>query len=187
MDWDRTRCWVTGPGSRQAAIEAGVPAQAIDAPDEAAAQYDTEALWQVVQPTLKANQAVVIVRGSQADQADTAMQGVGRDWLAQQLKAAGIEVHPLAAYQRQSVVWSAAQQAQARLAASDGSVWVFSSAQALANLHTLLPAQDWAKAMALTTHARIAQAATDMGFGEVQICKPVLSALLASLESRHEQ
>ena len=187
LDWNHTRCWVTGPGSRQALTDAGIPTHAIDSPDEAAAQFDTEALWRVVQPQLRTNQTVLILRGSQADQADTAQEGVGRDWLMKQLQAAGVQVQTLAVYQRQCPVWDQALLAQACEAATDGSVWVFSSSQAVANLQKLLPDQDWSSAIALATHARIAQAATQAGFTQVQICKPVLAALIASLESRHEQ
>jgi uroporphyrinogen-III synthase len=43
------RFFVTGPGSRAALLQAGVAPERIDAPDFAAAQFDSEALWQVVQ------------------------------------------------------------------------------------------------------------------------------------------
>ena len=46
--------FVTGPGSVAALLRAGVPLAAIDAPSEAAAQFDSEALWQVVQPQVRA-------------------------------------------------------------------------------------------------------------------------------------
>jgi uroporphyrinogen-III synthase len=187
FDGRSTRCWVTGPGSRQALTDAGVPATAIDAPDDTVAQYDTEALWRVVQPALQTDKPVLILRGTEANQTHTAVEGVGRDWLMQQLQAAGVKVQTLAVYQRQCPVWSQAQQAQAVEAAFNGSVWLFSSSQAVVNLQKLLPDQNWSAAHALATHARIAQAASDAGFKHVQICKPVLAAMLASLESGHEQ
>lgn len=187
VDWATTRCWVTGPGSRQALLAAGVPAAAIDAPHESAAQFDTEALWQVVRPGLKKDQPVLILRGSEADQSDSQMQGVGRDWLTQQLQSVGVPVLARAVYQRQCPVWHQDQCAQAALAATDGSVWVLSSSQAVAHLQKLLPAQPWAAAKALATHERIAQAAHQIGFIQIKVCKPTLSALLASLESWHEQ
>lgn len=187
VDWQKTRCWVTGPGSRQALLAAGVPVQAIDAPDDSAAQYDTEALWQVVGPHLKQDQPVLILRGSEAEHSDASSEGVGRDWLMRQLQAAGVQVHARAVYQRQCPIWGEQERMQARQAAVDGSVWVFSSSQAVAHLHKLLPALQWTAAKALATHERIAQAARQIGFTQVQVCKPALSALLASLESWHEQ
>jgi uroporphyrinogen-III synthase len=181
--WGSTRCWATGPGTRQALLEAGVPQTLIDAPDEQAGQFDTEALWQVVRPVLLADKLVLILRGSDADQADTALEGVGRDWLMQQLQAAGLPVQTVAVYQRGCPIWDDLQREAARRAASDGSVWVFSSSQALVNLARLLPGQDWSLTKAITTHERIASAARQAGMVQVAICKPVLGHLLASLES----
>ena len=46
VEWpDGTRAWATGPGTRQALLGAGVPAEAIDAPSASAAQFDSETLW----------------------------------------------------------------------------------------------------------------------------------------------
>ncbi len=59
------RFWATGPGTRQALIEAGVAANAIDAPNADSAQFDSEALWQVVSPSLKKQAPVLIVRGNE--------------------------------------------------------------------------------------------------------------------------
>jgi uroporphyrinogen-III synthase len=181
--WGNTRSWATGPGTRQALIQAGVPAHLIDAPPMDAAQFDTEALWQVVHVGLQADKPVLILRGSEADQTDTAAQGVGRDWLMQQLALAGVTVHTLAVYQRGCPLWTQEQLLRASQAATDGSVWVFSSSQAVVNLQTLLPGQDWSRAVVLATHDRIGQAASLAGAGRVRICKPSVDALLASLES----
>jgi uroporphyrinogen-III synthase len=100
-----------------------------------------------------------------------------------QLALAGVTVNTLAVYERACPSWTQAQLGQASTAASDGSVWVFSSSQAVVNLQKLLPAQDWSAAIAIATHERIGSAASRMGAGRVLVCKPVLSALLASLES----
>jgi len=181
--WGSTRCWATGPGTRQALLQAGVPQSLIDAPDEQAGQFDTEALWQVVRPALQPAKPVLILRGSEADQIETAVQGVGRDWLMQQLQAAGVPVQTVAVYQRVCPQWDPVQRDMARQAGADGSVWVFSSSQAIVNLQKLLPTQDWSLAKAIATHERIARAATQAGIGQVVVCKPVLGSLLASLES----
>ena len=71
----------------------------------------------------------------------------------------------------------------ATAAASDGSVWVFTSSQAIAHLKQLLPDVLWKAAKAIATHDRIAQAAVQLGVGNVVVCKPALSELLSSLES----
>ena len=181
--WGITRCWATGPGTRQALLEAGVPVQLIDAPPADATQFDTEALWQVVHHGLLTDKPVLILRGSEADQDESAAQGVGRDWLMQQLAQAGVTVDTLAVYQRGCPEWTQEPLRLARLAASDGSVWVFSSSQAVFNLQKLLPGQDWSRALAVATHERIAQAARSAGFLSLQVCKPALEALQSSLES----
>jgi len=178
-----TRYWATGPGTQQALLQAGVFAERIDAPSADAAQFDTEALWQLVKHRVHADQQVLILRGADADQSESATEGVGRDWLMQQLQQAGVPVKTLAVYQRVCPRWDDAQRTSATSAATDGSVWVFTSSQALAHLKQLLPSVTWNAAMAIATHERIAQAATQMGMGKVVVCKPVWGAVLSSLES----
>lgn len=181
--WGLTRCWATGPGTRQALLEAGVPAGLIDSPNSNSQQFDTEALWHVVQHKLAPDQAVLILRGSDGSNPDSLDEGVGRDWLIKQLEAAGVKVDSMAVYQRQIPTWDELQKARAIQAAQDGSVWLISSSQSLVNLSQLLPGQDWLHAKCLTTHDRIADKAREMGFGKVLVCKPSMSDVLASLES----
>lgn len=181
--WGLTRCWATGPGTRQALLDAGVPIGLIDSPPPTSAQFDTEALWRVVQPKLQANRAVLVLRGSDADKPDSAAEGVGRDWLIRQLEGVGLQVESMAVYQRNLPVWDAPQLAQARLAATDGSIWMFSSSQSVYNLAQLVPQQDWFKARALATHDRIAEAALHLGFCDVKVSKPSMAEVLVSLES----
>ena len=181
--WGLTRCWATGPGTRLALLDAGVPVGLIDSPPSTAAQFDTEALWRVVQPQLASKRAVLLLRGSDADQPDSAAEGVGRDWLVQQLESLGVPVQTMAVYERKLPFWDATQLSSARQAGRDGSLWLFSSSQSVHNLSRLLPDEDWSTAKALTTHERIAQAALHLGFSEVKISKPSMSEVLASLES----
>jgi len=47
----------------------------------------------------------------------------------------------------------------------------------------LLRGQSWRHGVALATHPRIAQAARDIGFGQVHTAPPGLPALIASIES----
>jgi len=129
---------------------------------------------------------VLIVRGdSQAGASRTvpATAGAGRDWLAARLREAGAQVEMLAVYQRELPAWDAAQTALARLAAEDGTLWLLSSAESVANLQQLLPGQSWQKARALATHERIAAQAKQLGFGYVKQCRPALEDVVASIES----
>ncbi|MBK1683558.1 uroporphyrinogen-III synthase [Rhodoferax fermentans] len=186
-----TRAWCTGPGTHAALLAQGLPAQRVDAPPADGGQFDSEALWQQVQGQVGPGARVLIVRGDtrddDGDKPDSVDQpatpGVGRDWLAQTLRQAGVEVDFVVAYQRGAPVWGPTERALATQAASDGSVWLFSSAEAVGHLSSLLPGQSWAQARALATHARIAQAARDLGFAMVCESRPTLAHVLASIES----
>lgn len=173
-----TRAWSPGPGTSEALQQAGLAATQIDAPPAEASQFDSEALWTCVQAQLQAGQRVLIVRGSDAEG-----RGAGRDWLAQQLAAAGVAVAQVVAYRRLPPALGAAQLALARQAAQDGSVWLFSSSEAIGQLLRCLPAQDWSHARAVATHPRIAQAARRAGFGVVCESRPALTEVVASIES----
>jgi uroporphyrinogen-III synthase len=179
------RCWATGPGTHKALLQAGVPEVCIDSPSPEASQFDSEALWQRVGAQVQAGRAVLIVRGHDAAREPTAGpgQGTGRDWLAQQLDRAGASAQFVVAYERRPPVWTAAQRAAATRAATDGSVWCFSSSQAVTHLQQVLPAQDWSTARCVATHTRIAQTAKTLGFGDVHISRPLVADVLASLES----
>ena len=185
---DRPRAWVTGPGSRQALLREGVAAACIDLPALDAGQFDSEALWQQVSSQLKPGDRVLIVRGDDRPHDSTAASpeehaGTGRDWLATAIGALSACPEFVVAYQRRAPNWSAQEFVLARAAASDGSVWLLSSGQALANLCALMPSQPWQLARALATHSRIALAARQAGFGLVLESRPVLPELLLSIES----
>lgn len=178
-----TRVWSPGPGTVSALRHAGLPAQRIDAPRADAAQYDSEALWQVVAPQVRPGDRVLIVRGTSTPGAEG---GNGREWLAAQITAAGGAVDFVAAYERGAPRLDAAQQALARTAAGDGSIWLLSSSEAVTHLATALPGQRWDGARALVTHPRIAQAARATGFGSITECRPAFNDVAASIESLHE-
>ena len=183
--WEKgPRCWATGPGTHKALLQAGVPEACIDSPAADAMQFDSEALWQRVSSQVKAGKPVLIVRGNDPGVAsEGASVGTGRDWLAQQLQASGASVQFVVAYERRTPVWSTQQTTQAAEAAVDGSVWCFSSSQAIQHLVLALPGQSWAKARCIATHERIAQTAKTLGFGEVRLSRPSVSDVLRSLES----
>lgn len=175
------QAWATGPGTVQALRRAGLPDTLITAPPADAPQFDSEALWALVAPRVLAGHRVLIVRG--ADAADGSAQGAGRDWFARQVEAAGGCVDFVASYQRQRPSLDAGQAQQAQAAACDGSVWLFSSSEAVHNLQAVLPQQDWRAARAVATHARIAQAARAAGFALVRESRPALADVRASIES----
>ena len=188
----QTRAWAPGPGTCEALVLAGVDAALIDSPSADAEQFDSQHLWRVVEPQVAASDRVLIVRGcgssgglEAADhaKAESGAELVGRDWLARKLAAASAQVDFLTVYQRLPPAWSEAQLALAAQAAGAESVWLFSSAQALANLAHCLPGQDWRTARAVATHPRIAQAARTLGFAVVCLSRPSLDEVAASIES----
>jgi uroporphyrinogen-III synthase len=177
----RLRVWVTGPGSAQALLQAGVPTIVVDSPAPDAAGFDSQTLWAVVSAQVRAGFVLLVVRGR-----DALGGALGRPWLAEQVGLAGGAVAQLVAYERALPQWSAQQRAWASAAASDGSLWLFSSSQSVAHLLALLPGQSWRGARALATHARIADAARAAGFGVVAQARPSLVDVLASIESSDE-
>ncbi|WP_225781528.1 uroporphyrinogen-III synthase [Xenophilus sp. Marseille-Q4582] len=176
-----TRCWCTGPGTAAALREAGVPAAAIDSPPEAAQQFDSEALWAQVRAQVRSGTRVCIVRGGNAQG-----QPAGRDWLARTLADAGAQVDTLVAYRRLPPPADAAWQADVQQAVAARDVWLFSSSEAVIHLREAMagtPELDWAACRALATHARIADAARQLGFGQVQTVAPLLPSVLAALRA----
>jgi uroporphyrinogen-III synthase len=172
------RAWAPGPGTRDALLRAGVPLESIDTPAADAQQLDSQALWQQVGNQLGAGQRVLVVRGG-----DAGGKGAGRDWLAAQIAARGVAVETVVAYTRTAPAWSQAQLELAQRGADDGSLWLFSSSEAIANLRELLPHHRWEDARALATHPRIAEAASAVGFGVVSLSRPTLRDVVASIES----
>ena len=193
----KTRAWATGPGTMRILLRCGVDATLLDAPAFDADQFDSEALWAVVRYRVKAGTRVLIVRGAetsgrtpqaaldsaQEGAADAVAMGSGRDWFARQLTDAGVQVDFVVAYQRSASEFSAQQQSIASAAATDGSVWLLSSSEAIVNLAAGMPGQDWQCARAVVTHPRIASQARKLGFGVVCESRPVLASVVASIES----
>lgn len=172
-----TRAWATGAGTCDALIEAGLAGSLVDSPPPQSAQFDSETLWQQVSGQIRSGDKVLIVRGG-----DASGEASGRDWLAEQVAAAGAQVETVVAYVRAAPALDDLQLALARSGAAGG-VWLFSSSQAIAHLEALLPDQKWQAAGAVATHPRIAQAARRAGFGVVCESRPSLGAVVAALES----
>ena len=165
----------TGPGTRQALLTAGVPADLLLTPPDSAATFDSEALWAVLRPRLDwTGRDVLVVRG----------EG-GRDWLADTLRQHGAHVHFVEAYRRTVPVLDAAayRLLKQALALPAAYCWLFSSSEAVGHLPTLAPGADWRQAVALASHPRIAQTAKRLGFGRVQQVAPAPGAVAAALRS----
>lgn len=171
------RYMAPGPGTVAALRQAGVPDSQIDAPPAEAGQFDSEALWAVVAGRDWRGKRVLIVRG-QSTGAEPA-GGAGRDWLARQLTAAGALPEFIAVYRRSAPQFTAQQRLTLSEAASDGSVWLFSSSEAVGHL----PPADWSRARAVATHPRIADAVRAAGWGVVAESRPALADIVASIES----
>lgn len=172
------RFMAPGPGTVSALREAGIPDARIDAPALDAGQFDSEALWSVVAGQPWQGRRVLIVRGQGAG-AEMAGASNGRDWLSRQLAAAGAVPEFLAVYQRSAPLFTPQQRKTMEDAAADGSVWLFSSSEAVGHL----PAQDWSRARAVATHPRIADAVRAAGWGVVAESRPALDDIVASIES----
>jgi uroporphyrinogen-III synthase len=172
-----TRAWAPGPGTRQALLDHGVPAAQTDSPNHDAAQFDSEALWAAAGRQVIEGDVVLVVRGAGASG-----EAAGREWLADQLRAAGAAVHVVASYARVLPSWTAAQVALARESA-EGGTWLFSSSQAIEHLQRLMPEVRWNDARAVVTHPRIAEAARNACFGVVCVSRPSLDDVARALES----
>lgn len=181
------RFMAPGPGTVAALRAAGIPAAQIDAPLADASQFDSEALWQVIGPRDWQGRRVLVVRGQSAGgQGATS----GRDWIVRQWQGAGASVDFVGVYQRRAPILTDAQVARARQASADGSVWLFSSSEAVANLVGLagLQGADWGCARAVATHPRIAQSVRTAGWGVVVESRPALKDIrqaLGSIESHY--
>ncbi|WP_454690836.1 uroporphyrinogen-III synthase [Achromobacter aloeverae] len=92
-------------------------------PGAAAPRHDSEALWDVLRQRGPLPRRVLIVRGTQ-----------GRDWLAEQLRGAGAEVTPHAAYLRAPARWGEAELAQLRAWRDQAArpAWLLTSGEGIA-------------------------------------------------------
>jgi uroporphyrinogen-III synthase len=178
------QAWGTGPGTEAALLAAGWPSDLIRCPAPDAAQFDSEALWALVQADVQRWQgdggahSVLIVRG-----ADAQGQLAGRDWLAQKIVDSGLQVAQCVAYARQATRLEAAQLALARQALSDGYWWLFSSSEAAVHLQAALPDADLSRACALATHPRIAERLKQLGWALVVLVPAALPAQALSIKS----
>jgi len=152
---------------------AGVPEALIVAPPAQSAQFDSEALWAVLEPRRPWGGArVAIVRGDG-----------GRDWLATRLRAADARVEFIQSYARRAPVLNANEQLLLQQALADPArfAWLLSSSEAVDHLQALAPAADWSTSVALASHPRIAESARHHGFGQVIEVRPTPEAVAEAL------
>lgn len=172
------RAWAPGGATAAELRRAGVPPERIVTPAAGAAQWDSEHLWPQVAPHVGPGFRLLVVRG-----ADRRGRPAGRDWLSDQVHAAGGTVDWVSAYTRRPPAWNEAQRTLATAARGPDDAWLFSSSEALRHLAELLPHAAWGRATALATHPRIAETAAAAGFGRVVTSGPGLEAVVASIES----
>lgn len=177
----KTIAFSPGPGTWQALLRHGVPPDGIATPPAHSPQFDSEALWAVVQNQVGPGFRLLVVRGT--TQGAVQQDGVGRDWFAAQVLARGGSVEHVVVYERGVPKWTPETRQAVAQAAEDGSVWIFSSSEAIANLRAGVPDVSWQHARAICTHPRIALAARAAGFGVVCESRPALDSVLASIES----
>lgn len=163
-----------GPGTTAQLVECGVPQNMIVEPATDSQHYDSEALWQKLQVRDWNGRSVMVICGDG-----------GRDWLAQQLRGRGARVESVVAYRRTAPVWTAELKARVEeaLARPTDHLWLFSSSEAIGHLIARYPAPRWSSSVALVTHPRIAQAASQAGFLSVYTSKPTLPAIVACIQS----
>jgi uroporphyrinogen-III synthase len=160
----------TGPGTSAALRAAGVPeVQLVEPP--AGGPFDTETLWQRLQPLPWQGRRVLIVRGDG-----------GRDWLAQTLRGAGAQVDFVTAYRRTAPILDRAV-VDAALQAPAAHCWHFSSSEAIDHLLAAVPGADWCRSRAEATHPRIADRARRAGFGRVGLVGVGVEDLAARLRA----
>jgi uroporphyrinogen-III synthase len=174
---DSSLRWLaSGPGTAARLRAFGVPPAQIDEPPADAGQFDSEALWHAIAHRPWAGRRVLLVRGRSGPPG----AGTGRQWLADQLEQAGAQVDAIVVYERRAPDWSPTDRQRIKTACGDGSLWLFSSSEAIAHL----PADiDCSAALALATHPRIAQAAQARGFAQVWQSRPALPDVMASIKS----
>ena len=133
------------------------------------AQWDSEGLWAELQKLSWdwSTKKVIIFKG----------EG-GRDWLAETLKNAGVHVESFSVYARipldlSNPIWNAIHEMD-----FSQSLWLLTSSEAVRYLgQAKLPLE---LAVAICPHHNIADAAEQIGFGEVLACEPGDEALVAA-------
>ena len=172
---------VVGPASAQALATHGVapPAHRVIRPDTHAddARQDSEALYARLDVPSLSGREVLIVRGNG-----------GREWLADQLREAGVSVRTVEAYRRSVPVPDMAAWVALRAVLAGRHAWTLTSSEAVRNLDdlaraNLTPAEvnTLHGAPCFAPHARIVEQAESLGFRDVSLTGAGDDRLLAGV------
>lgn len=172
---------VMGEGSRQALAAHGIapPAHTVFSPRDTD-RTDSQTLLEVLDLASLRGRKVLIVRGE-----------TGREFLADALRAHGVQVEQVAAYRRAApVLDDARSQALAALLARDCE-WIITSSEALRILLEQVRAVAGADGVVkmqqqtlIVPHVRIAETARQLGFSDVVLTGSGDEQLLTALQSR---
>ncbi len=172
---------VVGEGSRLALARHGVTDAnaSIIAPRDKHRTDSETLLLELDLPALRGKK-VLIVRAES-----------GRELLADQLRAAGVEVEQLVAYQRQSPVLTEARLAELNTLLAEENDWVITSSEALRFLKQMVEQAEksagWQilqNKTLILPHPRIAETAKECGFTRIILCGSGDEALFGAIQSR---
>ncbi|MCX7210415.1 MAG: uroporphyrinogen-III synthase [Burkholderiales bacterium] len=115
----------------------------------------------------------------------------GRELLADQLRAAGVDVKQIVAYQRLAPTLDEARLVALRTLLAEQNDWIITSSEALRLLKQMVeqadPAAGWQHLQNKTLilpHPRIAETANELGFTHTILCGSGDEALLGTIQSR---
>lgn len=150
---------------------AGAEAATIDAP-AAGDEGGSEALWAILQDRAGTFRRALILRAEH-----------GREWLAERLQAAGVQVRALAVYTRRVAAPDARTRSTLRawMQAGRACAVLVTSSEAVEALAAQLEADiaGWVRAgRALATHERIAQRLRAAGFADVRVVAADVASIL---------
>ncbi len=172
---------VVGAGSRSALARHGITdANARIYSPEDPRRSDSEALVEILDRDALRGQRVLIVRGES-----------GREFLADALRAAGVQVDPVAAYRRTAPALDAQRRAQLVRLLDDGAEWLITSSEAMRILHDFVLEVRGDAGLAslrrqrlIVPHKRIAETAQSFGCEDLIVTASGDDQLLAALQSR---
>ena len=172
---------VVGEGSRLALARHGVTdanATIISPSDKQ--RTDSETLLLELDLEVLRGQKVLIVRAES-----------GRELLADQLRAAGVDVEQIVAYQRLAPTLDEARLVALRALLAEKNDWIITSSEALRLLKQMVeqadPAAGWQHFQNKTLilpHPRIAETAKECGFTHINLCGSGDEALFGAIQSR---
>lgn len=172
---------VVGDGSRAALAEHGItaPPHIIFSPSDPN-RSDSEGLLASLDMERLRGKPVLIVRGEN-----------GRELLGDELRAHGIAVTHVAAYRRSAPVMSAETRSRLDVLLHADHDWLITSSEALRNLVRMTSETAGEKGVQklqhqafYVSHARIAEAARELGFKKLILTGPGDAGLLAALQCR---